>query len=96
MEFIINTFCESDAKRILSISLSRFPHEDYQVWKGEASREFLVRSAYKSILQQSTEPTHLYNQIEHTNFYKKLWGLNLPLKLKITIWCFSKKKSYSM
>ncbi|MBA0837620.1 hypothetical protein Goarm_009763, partial [Gossypium armourianum] len=34
------TFCGSDVRRILCILLARFPHDDYKVWRGEASREY--------------------------------------------------------
>ncbi|KAG8493356.1 hypothetical protein CXB51_010948 [Gossypium anomalum] len=46
----------SDVKRILCISLARFPHDDYMVWRREASREYLVKSGYKLILQGILDP----------------------------------------
>ncbi|KAH1129820.1 hypothetical protein J1N35_001198 [Gossypium stocksii] len=79
-----------DARRILHIPLSGFPHNDYQVWFGEAFGEFTVRNVYRFILQQSPMAIQLQNQKYYSNFYKKLWGLDLPSELKITFWCVTK------
>ncbi|KAA3472342.1 reverse transcriptase [Gossypium australe] len=51
-ELIENTFPEHTAQKILQIPLVE-DHEDFQVWRGEHSGEFTVRSAYK-LLQEAT------------------------------------------
>ncbi|KAH1055992.1 hypothetical protein J1N35_034057 [Gossypium stocksii] len=48
-----NTFQNRIAERILQTPLTETDHADSQVWKGEQSGEFSVRSAYK-LLQDST------------------------------------------
>ncbi|MBA0844756.1 hypothetical protein Goarm_005761, partial [Gossypium armourianum] len=50
-ELIRSTFSMTDAKHILSIPLARIPQDDFLVWKGAASGEYSVRSAYKMPLQ---------------------------------------------
>ncbi|KAG4163096.1 hypothetical protein ERO13_D01G150225v2, partial [Gossypium hirsutum] len=75
---IHNTFSKIDAERILRIPLVRIAHEDFQVWKGEVSGDYSVRSAYKLLLQQSMDPNLLLEQTTYRQFYKKLWGLQLP------------------
>ncbi|MBA0786836.1 hypothetical protein Gotri_027836 [Gossypium trilobum] len=46
------------------------------------SGEFTVRSAYK-LLQRSIDNPRAYAlQTIYRNFYKKLWSLNLPTKIK--------------
>ncbi|MBA0550910.1 hypothetical protein Golob_021819, partial [Gossypium lobatum] len=70
----------------LCIPLAKEPHEDFLAWKGESSREFTIRSSYK-LLQDIEIDSRAYTlQNETRNFYKNLWILNLPSKIKITIW----------
>ncbi|KAK5842442.1 hypothetical protein PVK06_004798 [Gossypium arboreum] len=88
-ELIKDTFAEEDAEIILRIPLARTPHDDFLIWGSESSSEFSVRSAYK-LLQSSDENPRAYAlQTIYRNFYKKLWTLHLPTKIKITIWRFS-------
>lgn len=61
VEFIMDNFSDCDCKRILNIPSSKFQHNDYQVWRGEGSKEFSVCSAYNFLLQNPIEATHLYN-----------------------------------
>ncbi|KAA3473632.1 reverse transcriptase [Gossypium australe] len=85
-DLIEDTFAEEDAVRIFQIPLAGVPHGDYLAWGGEASGVFLVRSAYK-LLQTTDEFPRAYAlQISYRNLYKKLWLLNLPTKIKITVW----------
>ncbi|KAA3472610.1 reverse transcriptase [Gossypium australe] len=85
-EMIKFTFAEEDAARILHIPLADDPHDDFLAWEGEASGEFSVRSAYK-LLQNTEEYLRAYAlQTSYRKFYKKLWLLDLPTKIKITIW----------
>ncbi|KAA3471354.1 reverse transcriptase [Gossypium australe] len=85
-DLIEDTFDEEDTVRILQISLADVPHDDYLAWGGEASGVFSVRSAYK-LLQTTDEFPRAYAlQISYRNLYKKLWLLNLPTKIKITVW----------
>ncbi|MBA0778095.1 hypothetical protein Gotri_006013, partial [Gossypium trilobum] len=65
--------------------LSKSTHEDIQVRSGEATGDFSVRSAYK-LLQKSTIDPNVYLQTNTKNFYRKLWNLHMPSKIKITVW----------
>ncbi|MBA0637881.1 hypothetical protein Godav_000145 [Gossypium davidsonii] len=69
--------------------LAETEHEDIQVWKGELSGEFFVRSAYKLLQEATLNPTDYLLQTESKNFYRKLWGLQLPPKITMTIWRIS-------
>ncbi|KAA3481221.1 reverse transcriptase [Gossypium australe] len=75
-----------DTARILRISLASSPHEDLLAWGGEASGEFSVRSAYKLLQNTDDNPRAYALQTSYRKLYKKLWLLNLPTKIKITIW----------
>ncbi|KAK5818274.1 hypothetical protein PVK06_023208 [Gossypium arboreum] len=46
-DMINNTFYPDVARKILQISLAQAVHEDIQIWQGESSGEFTVKSAYK-------------------------------------------------
>ncbi|XP_040963627.1 uncharacterized protein [Gossypium hirsutum] len=61
-------------------------YADRQVWKGEQSGEFTIRSAYKLLQDSSLNPSSIILQIELKNFYSKLWSLQLPTKITNTIW----------
>lgn len=84
------TFNAVDAERILSIPLAMDPHDDEIAWSGEASSVFFVRSAYKLLQSGLPAPTFNNLQTHSKDFYKKLWCLNIPPKIKICIWCISK------
>ncbi|MFQ6660055.1 hypothetical protein Gotur_028695 [Gossypium turneri] len=62
-EIITTTFQRDIAKKILQIPLTRTDCEDMQVWKGELSGEFSVRSAYKLLQEASLDPSSYLNYI---------------------------------
>ncbi|KAA3472328.1 reverse transcriptase [Gossypium australe] len=76
-ELIENTFPEHTAQKILQIPLVD-DHEDFQVWRGEHSGEFTVRSAYKLLQEATLNPNDLLLQTEIKKFYRKLWNIQLP------------------
>lgn len=84
-----NTFPEDVAEKIIGIPLAEEPHDDFRVWSAEASGEFTVRSAYKLLQSIEDDPRAYALQYGYEEFYKKLWILNLPSKIKITIWKIS-------
>ncbi|XP_040959149.1 uncharacterized protein [Gossypium hirsutum] len=88
-ELIEHTFPEDVTEMILSISLAEKPHEDFQVWSVEASGEFTVRSSYKLLQNIAYDPRAYALQIDYKDFYRKLWLLDIPSKIKITVWKIS-------
>ncbi|MBA0575828.1 hypothetical protein Golob_024874, partial [Gossypium lobatum] len=58
-DLINSTFQEDTARKILRIPLAETEHEDTQVWKGELSCEFSVRSAYKLLQDAFTADDYL-------------------------------------
>lgn len=71
-----------DAELILRVPLEEEAHDDKLAWHGELLGVFLVRSSYK-LLQSEIDTLPLNNlQTEARNYYKKLWSLNLPTKVK--------------
>ncbi|KAA3479130.1 reverse transcriptase [Gossypium australe] len=58
-ELIENTFPEHTAQKILQIPLAEEVHEDFQVWRGEHTGEFTVRSAYQLLQEATLNPNEL-------------------------------------
>lgn len=71
------------AERILCIPLAKEPHKDFPAWRGESSGEFTVRSACKLLQGNENNPRAYALQTETRNFYKNIWLLNLPSKIKL-------------
>lgn len=85
-DMVIRTIQATDATRIFRIPLARTVHDDLQVWQRELSGEFTVRSAYKLLQNLENDPMAYALHEPDMKFYKTMWNLNLPSKLKITLW----------
>ncbi|KAA3480901.1 reverse transcriptase [Gossypium australe] len=83
-DLIKNTFPDAEAELILQIPLALEAHDDLLVWNGEATGEFSVRSSYK--LLQNSDPTTYALQNIYKEFYKKIWRIDIPSKIKIFVW----------
>ncbi|KAH1107407.1 hypothetical protein J1N35_011175 [Gossypium stocksii] len=89
VDLLFSTFDADLAGKILQIPLARSAQEDFQVWGGEPSGNFSVRSAYKLLQRTNLVPSNNIIQTETAAFYRKLGNLNIHLKIKITIWRIS-------
>lgn len=85
----MNTFSKVDVDRILNLPLPAEGCEDLIVWTEELYEEFSVRSYYKLLQKISLEPTSYAIHNEARKSYRKLWGVNIPTKIKVKIWWFS-------
>lgn len=85
MEKIVD---EETAARIFAIPISGGSSEDVIVWKHEGSGEYIVKSGYRVLtianLQYNTQVSPMNDA--YKDFYKALWSLNIPLKIKIHNW----------
>ncbi|KAA3477623.1 reverse transcriptase [Gossypium australe] len=88
-ELIESTFPEYVAEKISRIPLAVESHDDRLAWRGEPSGEFTICSAYKLLQSIEMDPRAYAVQTDYKKFYKKLWLLNLPTKIKITTWKIS-------
>lgn len=88
-EVINGTFHTADAKRILSIPLAWTPVNDALAWGGEGYGVFSVRSAYKLLQHGLYAPNTNDLQNDYNKFYRLLWGLNIPSKIKMVVWKLS-------
>ncbi|KAJ8898827.1 hypothetical protein K2173_007252 [Erythroxylum novogranatense] len=87
IEKISNLFDPEEATRILSIPLAADEHEDELVWRYENYGIYTVKSGHK-LLQRGIRTIHHTVSDGTKGLYSKLWNLQLPLKIKITIWQF--------
>ncbi|KAK5771923.1 hypothetical protein PVK06_048179 [Gossypium arboreum] len=85
IELINNTFHLEVARKILHIPLSESAHEDFQVWKGEQTGEYSVRSAYKLLQIANLDPSNYLLQTKNKKLFEKLWNQQLPSKITIII-----------
>lgn len=84
-QYVLNSFFEEDAKAILSIPLSMFHQEDSLLWQYEKSSYYSVRSGYRVGLNLGGVPSP-YGLSGSVSWWKALWHLKIPPKIKIFIW----------
>ncbi|KAL5792682.1 hypothetical protein ACOSP7_001276 [Xanthoceras sorbifolium] len=86
-ELVRQYFVPKEADLVLSLPLSSFSRPDYFLWHYDRKGEFSVKSAYKLALNDNG---NLSSFSGPSPWWKKLWGLNLPSKIKILCWKASK------
>lgn len=79
---------EDITARIFSIPISGSSSEDMLVWKHKGLGEYTVKSGYRVLTTAHLQyNTHTSSTIDdYKEFYKALWSLNIPQKVKIHIW----------
>ncbi|KAK8622840.1 hypothetical protein V6N13_117739 [Hibiscus sabdariffa] len=80
-EILQDLFDDDQASSICAIPLTRTDLEDEIVWRFEGSGCYSVRSGYRVLqnFQHNSSPPY-------SEFYKAMWNLSLPSKVKITLW----------
>ncbi|KAL5573277.1 hypothetical protein UlMin_022874 [Ulmus minor] len=81
-EFIDLLFGEEEAEKILSLPLGSFEHDDVLIWHFSQDGEYLVKSGYKVAFDakgyvESSNPSF------SIGWWRKLWGMKLPPKVKV-------------
>ncbi|MBA0576988.1 hypothetical protein Golob_023966, partial [Gossypium lobatum] len=87
-KIITTTFQMDIAQRILQIPLAIIDCEDMQVWKGEHSGEFSVRSAYKLLQDASLDPSSYLLILDTREWLQMLVVLDAAPKKKTATTCF--------
>ncbi|KAH1120608.1 hypothetical protein J1N35_003768 [Gossypium stocksii] len=84
-EIVRRLFDEDQSNRILSIPLACQDTQDMLVWKHEASGQYSVKSGYRAFVTDYmlTSSNNYYNTEDYKYFYKLLWELHIPGKIKI-------------
>ncbi|MBA0752194.1 hypothetical protein Gogos_001054 [Gossypium gossypioides] len=86
VELIKCFFTPMEAHAICCIPLSIYTIEDKMVWCADNSGMYMVRSGYRCLVQSNINDTI---NTDHTIFYKQIWELDLPPKIRIAIWRFT-------
>lgn len=81
VDLIHDLFDDRDAALILSIPLNNSTADNWY-WKGEKLGIYSVKSAYL-ILQETSS---IGQDDENSGFWRKLWNLKIPPKIKIFLW----------
>ena len=87
-DLVRRTFLPFEVDTILGIPLSYSLLEDMHIWTGNKKGEFSFRSAYYVALTivESNHEGKSSNGDPQTPFWKKVWHLNLPTKIRIFAW----------
>ncbi|KAA3450197.1 reverse transcriptase [Gossypium australe] len=86
-ELIYRLVDKATADRIPSIPLASSRTEDALVWKYDGSGDYSVKSGYRVLSAIAAYPmSTCSNEVNYNFFYKLLWALNLPEKIKIHVW----------
>ncbi|KAK1584535.1 hypothetical protein Q3G72_033836 [Acer saccharum] len=82
---VYDCFSKEEADLIIGIHLSIYPREDSWMWHFDKKGNFSVKSAYKLALRIMNADEASYFTGFHS-WWKRLWLLNLPNKIKIFCW----------
>ena len=86
-EEVNHVFLPHEASMILSIPLSRRSPHDCVSWSCTPIGEFSTSSAYKLLAAStSTEHASASNQANQSTFWKHLWKMQVPNKIKHFVW----------
>ena len=87
-EVIDHVFNAQEAEAIKSIPLSSTNQTDVLVWLFTPSGNYSIKSGYRFLFENSVQP----QRIDHDSaFWKKLWGLEVPSKIKNFLWRASRE-----
>ncbi|KAI9174203.1 hypothetical protein LWI28_013648 [Acer negundo] len=78
-------FDKEDADEILSIPVGFGDYNDTLIWQYEISSNYSVSSGYRASQNLANIPSSL-NSSGSTGWWKSLWKVCIPLKVKIFIW----------
>lgn len=73
------------AQKILEIPLHSTQHMDSRYWEFNPKGKFTVREGYKMEIGCYEAPQHC-SSIKETSWWKHLWSMNIPPKVRIFWW----------
>lgn len=81
-------FLPYEAEIIGGIALSSSPQKDKQIWAPTTTGLFSVRTAYWIAMGEVSNggPTNVSNDSSQRKFWKYLWSINLPHKVRHFAW----------
>ncbi|XVF41404.1 hypothetical protein PTKIN_Ptkin01aG0277400 [Pterospermum kingtungense] len=82
MELLHAFFSLRDVNAILKIPLPRNASNDLVIWHYSKNGDYTIRSAYRLLMEHLLSDSHLHVPRD----WSKLWGLQLPPKVKNFVW----------
>ena len=82
-EIIDHVFNEQEAEAIKNIPLSSTNQMDVLVWPFTPSGNYSVKSGYRFLFENSTQPQRTE---QDSGLWKKIWSLEVPSKIKNFVW----------
>lgn len=87
MQKINDHFGREDSEAIANICLSPIKRDDLLVWYYDSKGEYTVRSGYHIATKiDSADYPSGSSSDRNKNFWRMLWSLDLPKKIKIFLW----------
>ncbi|KAL5756478.1 hypothetical protein ACOSP7_020905 [Xanthoceras sorbifolium] len=78
-------FVKDDIDFILSIPISRFRHDDVLMWHYDSNGVYSVRNGY-NLAFASLYPASVSDPSNLSHWWKALWQIQLPSKIRIFLW----------
>jgi hypothetical protein len=84
---LISTFNKEEVDIILKIPISKYGHSDCMVWRGTASGEFSVRSAYHLETERREVTLGDCSYMPGCNpLWNLIWGMKVQNSVKVFLW----------
>ena len=78
-------FCDEDKRRIMSILIPLIPREDHLVWHHSNDSVYSIKTGY-SLATKVEEDVPSSSLNPRSKWWRKLWSLSLPRKVKSFAW----------
>ena len=85
-ELIETLFSHREVTAIKGMQVPLFDNEDKWMWKYSRDGEYSVRSAYYMLLKEEKEGQASSSRPRNSFAWERIWGANLPLKIKHFAW----------
>ena len=86
-DVVRSIFIPFEAKNILGIPLSHTQQEDTLIWGGTKTGDFVVRSGYHLLLEEShSSDPGSSNIAPQAQMWNSIWSLSVPHKVRHFIW----------
>ena len=82
-EIIDHVFNEQEAETIKNIPLCSINQMDVLVWPFTPSGNYSVKSGYRFLFENSTQPQRTE---QAAGLWNKIWSLEIPSKIKNFVW----------
>ncbi|KAL6962488.1 hypothetical protein U1Q18_052476 [Sarracenia purpurea var. burkii] len=82
MRKLVVNFQPCDVEVIQTIHIFSLDTTDTMVWSFTRNEKYIVKSGYYGTTKEARAQKECSNKSYSKNFWKKLWGINVPNKVK--------------